>query len=77
MQSDSLALRWIGVDAPIRWMHCFCYCCLVLSLPWSLRLAHGWTGALLHFLAALGGAFLLQGLMPAMLRKRPARGKMP
>lgn len=47
-------------------MHCFCYFCLVLSLPWSIWVTNGWIGLLIHFQVASGGAWLLE----RMLRRR-------
>lgn len=58
-------------DAPMRWMHCFCYFCLVLSVPWSIWIVSGWFGLLLHFQVASGGAWLLErGLRRRRLLRR-------
>jgi hypothetical protein len=62
MKSDSIAARPI-CDAPMRLIHCFCYFCLVLSCPWSIRVASGWLGLLLRFLVATGGAWLLERVL--------------
>ena len=55
-------------DAPMRWMHCFCYFCLVLSLPWTIWATSGWLGVLLHFQVASGGAWLIERLLGRPLR---------
>lgn len=57
-------------DASIRWMHCFCYFCLVLSVPWSLWITRGWFGVLLHFQFASAAAWLIEKLLrrPSPLR---------
>lgn len=47
-------------DAPMRWIHCFCYFCLVLSLPWSIWVVSGWFGLFLHFQVASAGGWLLE-----------------
>jgi hypothetical protein len=62
MKSDSLVARPV-CDAPMRWIHCFCYFCLVLSVPWSIWVASGWIGLLLHFQVASGGAWLLERVL--------------
>jgi hypothetical protein len=62
MTSDSTAAR-IGCDAQMRRIHCFCYFCLVLSLPWPTRVAGRGFGLLLHFLVAAAGAWLLEGIL--------------
>lgn len=56
-------------DAPMRWIHCACYFCLVLSVPWSIWVTSGWIGLVIHFQTAAGGAWLLERL----LRRRPLR----
>lgn len=63
-------------DAPMRWAHCFCYFCLILSLPLSIWATRGWFGVLLHFQVASGGAWLMERLLrrPMRLRKSRARG---
>jgi hypothetical protein len=68
MKVDSIAAR-PGCESPMRWIHCFCYFCLVLSLPWSVWVTRGWVGLLLHFQVASGGAWLLE----RALRWRPFR----
>jgi len=65
MRLDSTATR-TSCDSRVRWMHCFCYFCLVLSLPWSIWVTNGWIGLLIHFQVASGGAWLLE----RMLRRR-------
>jgi hypothetical protein len=65
MKSDSIAARPV-CDVPVRWMHCFCYFCLVLSVPWSIWVLSGWIGVLIHFVVASGGA----GLLERVLRRR-------
>jgi len=72
MKSDSIAARPVS-DAPMRLIHCFCYFCLVLSLPWTIWVNNGWFGLLLHFQVASGGAWLLERLL---CRRQPFR-KMP
>jgi hypothetical protein len=67
MKSDSIMARPL-CDAPTRWIHCFCYFCLVLSLPWSIWATRGWIGLLLHFQVASGGAWLLERVL-----RRPSR----
>lgn len=62
MNVDSIAARLLS-DAPMRWIHCFCYFCLVLSLPWSIWITSGWFGLLLHFQVASGGAWLLEPVL--------------
>lgn len=69
MKSESVATDPI-CDAPMRWMHCFCYFCLVLSVPWSIFGTSGWIGLLLHFQVASGGAWLLEKILR---RRRPLR----
>lgn len=59
MKSNSIVPGPI-CDTPMRWVHCFCCFCLVLSLPWSIWVTSGWFGLLLHFQAASGGAWLLE-----------------
>jgi hypothetical protein len=59
-----------GCDAPTRLIHCFCYFCLVLSVPWSIWVTSGWIGLLLHFQVAAGGAWLLES---ALRQWRPFR----
>lgn len=73
MKSDYVAVRRICSDTSIRWMHCFCYFCLVLSLPWSIWLSGGWFGVLLHFQAASGAACVME----RMLRKPQRRRQTP
>jgi hypothetical protein len=62
MKSQSLAARPV-YDAPMRLIHCFCYFCLVLSVPWSIWVTNGWIGLLLHFQVASCGAWLLDRLL--------------
>jgi hypothetical protein len=62
MKTDSIAARRVS-EAPMRWIHCYCYFCLVLSLPWSIWIVSGWFGLLLHFQVALGGAWLLERVL--------------
>jgi hypothetical protein len=62
MKAASIAARRPG-DAPMRWIHCFCYFCLVLSVPWSIWVISGWFGLLLHFQVASGGAWLLERVL--------------
>jgi hypothetical protein len=50
-------------DAPMRLIHCFCYFCLVLSVPWSIWVTSGWVGLLLHLQVASGGAWLLERVL--------------
>lgn len=69
MKSDSAAARTL-VDAPMRLVHCFCYICLVLSVPWSIWISNGWVGLLLYFEVASGGAWLLDR---ALRQWRPVR----
>lgn len=69
MKADSIAARPV-CDAPMRWIHCFCYFCLVLSVPWSIWVISGWFGLLLHFQVASGGAWLLE---TALRRRRLVR----
>jgi hypothetical protein len=71
MKSDAIAARPL-CDAPMRMIHCFCYFCLVLSLPWSIWVTSGWFGLLLHFQVAGGGAWLLDRVLR---RRRPVRNK--
>jgi len=68
MRSDSIAAQPV-CDAPMRWVHCFCYFCLVLSVPWSIWVTSGWFGLLLYVEVASGGAWLLE----RVLRRRPCR----
>jgi hypothetical protein len=71
MKSDSLAARPAG-DGPMRLIHCFCYFCLVLSLPWTIWVTSGWFGLLLHFQVASGGAWLIERTFRGrQFRKRP------
>lgn len=62
MKSDSIAARPV-CDAPMRWFHCFCYFCLVLSVPWSIWVINGWIGLLIHFQVASGAAWLLETVL--------------
>jgi|HubBroStandDraft_4_1064222.scaffolds.fasta_scaffold25071_5 hypothetical protein len=62
MKSDSMPVRPV-CDAPVRWMHCFCYFCLVLSIPWSIWVTNGWIGVYLHFQVASGCACLLERIL--------------
>jgi hypothetical protein len=62
MKLQSLAARPV-YDARMRLIHCFCYFCLVLSVPWSIWVINGWIGLLLHFQVASGGAWLLDRLL--------------
>jgi hypothetical protein len=62
MKSESAAAHGL-CDAPMRWIHCFCYFCLVLSVPWSIFGASGWIGLLLHFQAASGCTWLLDKIL--------------
>lgn len=62
MEAESIPAHPV-YDAPMRWAHCFCYICLVLSIPWSVWAIRGWFGLLLHFLAASGGAWLLERVL--------------
>jgi hypothetical protein len=62
MKSESLAAGPV-CDAPMRLIHCFCYFCLILSVPWSIWVTRGWFGLLLHFQVASGGAWLLETLL--------------
>lgn len=62
MKPNSVAAGSV-CDAPMRLIHCFCYFCLVLSLPWSIWVTGGWFGLLLHFQTAAGGAWLLEGVL--------------
>jgi hypothetical protein len=70
MKSDSMAARPV-CDAPMRWMHCFCYFCLILSLPWTIWVTSGWFGVLMHFQVASGGAWLIERMLrrPRSLRE--------
>ncbi|MGC2639682.1 MAG: hypothetical protein WA294_21035 [Acidobacteriaceae bacterium] len=68
LRAHALAARRVS-DAPMRWFHCACYFCLVLSVPWSIWVTSGWIGLLIHFQTAAGGAWLLERL----LRGRPFR----
>lgn len=72
MRSDSTAARPVW-DAPMRWFHCFCYFCLVLSLPWFIWSTNGWFGLLLHFQVASGGAWLFERALhrQRLFRKTP------
>lgn len=62
MQSASPSAH-VDIRTPIRRIHCFCYFCLVLSCPWSFGLPGGRLGVLLHFVTAVGGAWLLEALL--------------
>jgi hypothetical protein len=66
MKSETIAVRPLR-DPSLRWIHCFCYCCLVLSLPWSIWVTRGWMGLLVHFEVASGAAWVLE----RVLRRRP------
>lgn len=70
MKSKSLPARPV-CDAPVRWMHCFCYFCLILSVPWSIWVTSGWIGVYLHFQVASGGACLLERVLrrPRLVRE--------
>lgn len=70
MKVDSTAAQTV-YDARMRWTHCFCYICLVLSIPWFVWGIKGWFGLLLHFQAASGGASLLERVLRGrqLLRK--------
>lgn len=69
MKADFLARRPVG-EGPMRLVHCFCYFCLVLSLPWSIWVTRGWIGLLLHFQVASGAAWMLDRVL---WRRKPLR----
>jgi hypothetical protein len=69
MKSSSVAAGSVS-HGPMRLTHCFCYFCLVLSLPWSVWVTSGWFGLLLHFQVAAGGAWLLERVLR---RRKPSK----
>jgi hypothetical protein len=69
MKTESTAAPRV-CDAPMRWIHCFCYFCLVFSLPWSIWVTSGWIGLILHFQVASGAAWLLGKILPPQGRSR-------
>jgi hypothetical protein len=71
MRADSIASRPV-CEAPMRWIHCYCYLYLVLSLPWSIAVISGWFGLLLHLQVALVGAWLLERVLCRRLFRKTA-----